>query len=344
MIATLFRRGAPKAGEFAKLKLALIADDLTDQCLRHECQVFPVTPLNARMLFATVKPDLLFVESAWDGHCRRWRYKIAAYPDHPERNNAALKRVVALARERGIPAVFWNREDGVHFERFIASAALFDRVLTVDASCLPRYRERLGTAARIGTLMFAAQPAIHAFDGIGERIARACFPGSYSTHIHASRRERQDMLLAAAASTIGLTIFDRNSRRKSGNYRFPPYPGSDVRPRVSHAETAAIYRGYRVSLNVNTIEDSETMFSRRLVEILSCGGMAVTTPALAISKHFNDYCHCVANTEEARERLTRLAAGYTTKDIAMMREGADFVHSHHGYRNRLQQILEMARS
>jgi hypothetical protein len=344
MIAGLFRRSAPSEGEFKQLRLALISDNLTDECLRHECQVFPVTPLNARLLFATVKPDLLFVESAWDGHRRSWRYKIASYPDRPERNNAALARVVALARDRKIPAVFWNREDGVHFERFIASAALFERILTVDSSCIPRYRERIGTSVKAGSLMFAAQPAVHAFKGIGERLPRACFPGSYSTHVHTERRNRQDMLLAAAGATIGLTIFDRNSGRRSANYRYPPYFGSDVRPRVSHAATAGLYRTYRASLNVNTVEDSETMFSRRLVEILSCGGLAVTTPSLAVKKHFTEYCHTVSNEGEARELFARLARGYSVEDLAMMEAGAAFIRSHHSYRHRLAEILEMAAS
>jgi hypothetical protein len=341
MIARLFRRGAPGDGEFSRLKLALITDSLTEECLSYECQVFPVTPVNARLLFATAKPDLLFVESAWEGHRKSWRYKIAAFPDHPERNNKALARVVALARDRNIPAVFWNREDSVHFERFIASAALFDRILTVDSSCLPRYCERLGLSIKVGTLMFAAQPAIHTFRGISERLPRACFPGSYSTHIHSARRARQDMLLAAAGSTIGLTIFDRNSARRAAYHRYPPYPGSEVRPRVSHAETADLYRGYRVSLNVNTIEDSESMFSRRLVEILSCGGLAVTTPSRAVEKHFAEYCHTVSNAEEARDLFTRLARGYSPKDIAMMEQGAAFIRDRHSYRHRIAEILEM---
>src|SRR5690554_1335639 len=100
---------------FARLKIALIADELTYACLRSECRVMPVTPWNARPLLQLWRPDLLLVESSWKGWLETWKYKMASYPDHPERNNAAVSRVVQQARERGIKTVFWNREDGVHF-------------------------------------------------------------------------------------------------------------------------------------------------------------------------------------------------------------------------------------
>src|SRR5687767_10822686 len=112
-----------------RLRVALIADELTTACLRHECEVREVTPrLNYRYVLSRWKPDLLLVESAWAGHGNCWKYKVASYADHPERTNERLRKVVEYARACGVPCVFWNKEDGVHFERFIDSAKLFDHV------------------------------------------------------------------------------------------------------------------------------------------------------------------------------------------------------------------------
>ena len=48
-------------------------------------------------------------------------------------------------RSRGIPTVFWNKEDPPHFDDFIGAAKEFDFVFTTDADCVPMYREALGT-------------------------------------------------------------------------------------------------------------------------------------------------------------------------------------------------------
>lgn len=331
---------AKPTGPFRDLKVALIADELTRSCLAFECQIRDLTPLNYRFFLKFWKPDVLFVESAWQGLGNAWKYKIASYPDRPERNNHTLRRVVAYARELGIPCVFWNKEDGVHFERFISSAAMFDYIFTVDENCIPRYRAVVGSQVPVASLMFAVQPAIHSPSPRGYGHRRACFVGSYSWHIHDRRRKWQEILFAASAD-VGLTVFDRNSERPSSNYRYPDLPWLEVRPSVHHTRTADIYRDYMISLNVNTVEDSGTMFSRRLIEILGCGGLAVTTPALSVARYFKEYCHIVSCEEEARELFGRLKNGLAPCDRLMSAAGAEYVLKEHTWAHRLEEIMKV---
>ncbi len=322
------------------IRIALIADELTSACLSPEAKVMHLTPLNYRWVLKMRRPDVLIVESAWHGLRQAWKYKIASYPDQPRRNNDTLRRIVAYARDLGIPAVFWNKEDGVHFERFIASASLFEHIFTVDENCIARYRAQVGAQVTVNSLMFPVQPAIHHFDGFHFKYHRADFVGSYSHHIHDSRRGWQDALFGAAArSGLGLTAFDRNSDRKSANYRFPPLPGVEVRAAVAHARTAGIYKDYLVSLNVNTVVDSPTMFSRRLVEILACGGVAVTNPSVAVERHFKDYCHVVHSEEEAVELFSRLKHGPSAEDLERAEAGALYVRAEHVWSKRLESIM-----
>lgn len=324
------------------LKIALVADELTRTCLRQSCRVLDLTPADFERSLRRERPDLLFVESAWQGWRNHWKYRIATYPDHPERNNADLTRLVQSAHDLGIPTVFWNKEDSVHFDRFIASAKLFGAIFTVDASCVPRYRAVVGEDVHVGALPFAVQPALHSFTGIDETARRgASFVGSYSRHIHDARRVRQDVLLEAAASMLGLTVYDRNSDRRGGHYRYPDFAGLKVHPKVPYARTAAIYKAHLASLNVNTIEDSETMFSRRLIEILACGGLAVSTPALAIDHMFKEWVHVVDGADAARELFERLARdGYSARDREMMHGGAEHVLAHHTWSHRLDTVLD----
>jgi hypothetical protein len=108
-----------------KLRIGIVADDITRAQLALECQLIGLTPLNYKFMLRFCRPDFLLVESAWNAQGGAWKYKIAAYPDVPKRNNHTLARMVAYARDLGIPTVFWSKEDHVHFDRFIASAKLF---------------------------------------------------------------------------------------------------------------------------------------------------------------------------------------------------------------------------
>ena len=139
-------------------------------------------------------------------------------------------------------------------------------------------------------------------------------------------------------SGLGLTAFDRNSKRKSGNYRYPMLPGMEVKKAVSYPKTAQIYKDYLVSLNVNTITDSPTMYSRRLIEILACGGIAVTTPAKSVDAMFAEFCHIVHNEEEMLELFARLKYGPSDDDLERARAGAEYVAQNHTWAHHLQQI------
>jgi spore maturation protein CgeB len=252
---------------------------------------------------------------------------MASYPDHPKRNNNALARVVDMAKNRGVPTVFWNREDGVHFERFIKSASLFDYILTVDENSVERYKKIVPPSAKVDTALFCVEPKIHSFSGFNFKSNAANFIGSYNVNIHERRRNWQHMLFKAAfKAKLPITVIDRNSNRKAKNYRYPANQYNlTVHPSVPYTKTADIYKDYTISLNVNTIEDSPTAYSRRLVEILACGGIAVTTPSLAVEMVFKDYCIVVSSLDEAVEVFSRLKHGASKDDLERAKAGSDFV-------------------
>jgi hypothetical protein len=318
------------------IKIGLITDALTETCLSMEANTVVITPLNYRWKLHFQKPDFLFIESAWHGSRRSWKNKIAS---SRKGNNKTLAAVVDFARKRNIPTVFWNKEDGVHFDRFIDSASLCDYIFTVDETCIPRYKAALGEDRPVQTLTFPVQHKLHKFEGFQFQSNSANFTGSYSRHIHDRRREWQDLLFGACHEAgVPLTIYDRNSGRRDLRYRYPEGLGLQVRPAVKHTQTVQIYRHHLISLNVNTIENSPSMYSRRLVEILACGGIAVTNPSPAVDRYFVDYCHVIQNSEEAVELFCRLRSGPSKSDLNMAKAGSEYVHSHHTWTQRLEAI------
>ena len=189
------------------IKIAAICDSLTGKALGLECDFKNVTPRNFVFVLCLWRPDVLLVESAWSGFRDSWKFKIASYVDDPNRKNSQLALVLRLARKLGIPCAFWNKEDGVHFDRFIDSAKLFDTVFTVDESCIPRYREALGNNARIESLPFAVQPRIHYPTQQLPKYGRTSFVGSYSHHIHDERRQWQDMMFRTFSKHTVIKIY-----------------------------------------------------------------------------------------------------------------------------------------
>ncbi|WP_373778632.1 glycosyltransferase [Glaesserella sp.] len=329
------------------MKIMLISDKLTASSLEYEGSYLSHLKCNfIANHILKLSSDCLLVESAWNGYKDSWKFKIASYPDHPNRTNEKLVRLVEKAKDKGIPTVFWNKEDGVHFERFIDSAKHFDHIFTVDQNCVERYRAVVPASTTVDVAMFPVQPRIHNYQGFQFKHCAANFVGSYSKHVHDQRRARQEMLFRAAQRAgLPVTVFDRNSARKSDNYRYPQAEfGLDVRPSLSYEQTADIYRQYAVSLNVNTIEDSPTMFSRRVVEILACGGILVSTPSLALNSLFKEYCHIVHSEDEAAALFKRLKFGPSAQDLERARAGADFVLNRFTWRHFLQQIENVVAS
>ena len=324
------------------LRIALIADELTTAALAMEAQVLPVMPHDPPWRLRRLRPDFLFVESAWRANGGRWKFRIASYDKHPLRSNRALRRLVRRARGLGIPTVFWNKEDPVHFDRFIDSARLFDHVFTVDADCVPKYRKALKEQGGVHVLPFVVQHRIHHPQRAPAEtlIPRAGFVGSWHAHRHPQRRALQRMLFAAASRHLGLDVHDRNSWHKWEAFRYPSDIPMNIHPAVPHEETARLYRRYLVNLNVNTVLDSPTMYSRRLVEILACGGLAATTPSLAVSRLFADFCHVVENEEQADALFERLARdGLSRRDREMALAGSEHVLRHYTWSKALQDIV-----
>ncbi|MFF7397942.1 glycosyltransferase [Achromobacter sp. NPDC008082] len=324
-------------------RIYLVSDDLTADALKHDVDLIHLSPLNYRLKAYFKRADYLLVESAWQGQNNQWKYKIANYPDHPKRNNKILRNLVDFAKNCGIPTVFWNKEDGAHFSRFIDSAKLFDHIFTVDENCIDDYRRIVPTATTINTLMFAVQPSIHYPIPRGRPANRATFIGSYGKHIHDARRAWQDMVFQAATDVqYPILVVDRNSDRKNDTYRYPSLSNITVSQRVPYSETANIYRNNAISLNVNTVTDSKTMYSRRLVEILACGGIAVSNPAASVQALFKDYCHVIDSADQARELFSRfLIDGPSSLDIERAMSGAEYVARNHTWSHRLAQISEV---
>ncbi|MDQ8936997.1 CgeB family protein [Acinetobacter rudis] len=323
------------------LNILCVLDDFTRKALAFEPYVHLdfANPKRRPLFFK--KYDFLLVESTWLGNQKQWKYKVANYPKHPERNNAALVRLIQWAKNHNIPTIFWNKEDPFHFEQFIHSAQLFDYIFTTDANLIQQYQVQCPNS-KIAALPFPFQPKIHypaPFSHIQSH--SSIFIGSYMRHMHHERRQWQDLCFEAAAP-FGLTIVDRHARRAktNKNYQFPQIDQLVYKEAVDYKKTASLNHQFQQAINVNTITNSPTMFSRRLIEIMACNRLVISNPSLAIDNLFPNLCETIETKDQAIALFEQLQQGYNPAQIEKINTARELVFQHYTVRSWLQRILQ----
>jgi ubiquinone/menaquinone biosynthesis C-methylase UbiE len=323
------------------LRVAAVLDTFSESCFGPECDLVTFRPDNWEAVLTKQPPHLLLVESAWQGNGGAWQYQVGTYT-YSESVGLPYLSALAWCRERGIPTVFWNKEDPVHFDKFKQAAQLVDIVLTTDADCIERYRALPKLRASVvDALQFAAQPRLHnpiAVDG--ERGAVPAFGGTYYRNRHPERRAQLEALLDAATGS-GLVIFDRTHGQESDSVGFPERFAPHIRGGLPYDEMVAAYKRYRVFLNANSVLSSPTMFSRRVFELLACGTPVVSMPSAGMERLFGDIVDAVDNTEDARSAIERLLSDDALWH-ARSSAGIRRVHGQHTYAHRLARVAALA--
>ncbi|WP_334158869.1 CgeB family protein [Achromobacter insolitus] len=326
--------GWPLPPDDGRVRVMSIFDEFSRECFAPQANLIEPRPDNATLLLERDKPELVFVESTWRGNKSTWQYRVAKYAHPP---GAELAALLAECKKKGIPSVFWNKEDPVHFENFIDSACGFDYIFTTAEEAIPLYKKR--TTARINALPFAAEATLHNPIGSGKRNSRVCFAGSYYANRFKERRDDQLMLLNAATS-FDFDIFDRNAGAVAKDFCFPEKFSPFVRGKLPYVEMNRAYRNYRVFLNVNSVIDSNTMFSRRVFELMACGTPIVSTPSVGIDRMFgNELVWLVQNEHEAKEAIGQLLNDeneWRRRSI----QGIRSIFAEHTFAHRFQQVLD----
>ena len=322
------------------LTVAVILDEFSSLAFQYEWNQVALDPHTWESELEASRPDVLFVESAWNGNGGQWKYQLTG-TSGPKKNFVAL---LEKCKVLGIPTVFWNKEDPPHYQDFLAAAKLFDYVFTSDSDRLPHYRNDLGHD-NVGVLQFAAQPALHnpirPRGGWHER--GVAFAGMYFAHKFPERREQLDLLLSAAArldskSVTNLDIFSRHAE-KSADYRFPSDLEQFVRGSLSYAEMLTAYKAFKVFLNVNSVVDSPTMCARRIFEISAAGTSVVSTPSAALGQTWEPGEQFIVETvAEAEHVLESLIRNPELSDRQLHRAQRR-IWSDHTYAHRAENII-----
>ena len=312
------------------LRIAAIMDEFTRGCFDPEATIHHLTAEYVVEQLIAFKPQLFFIESAWKGINDSWKLQVS-------NRGEALMQAVSWCRLHKVPIVFWNKEDPVHFATFLPTAATADWVFTTDIDCIPRYKAALGHN-RVGLLPFAAQTAVHNPLELYNRKDAFNFAGSYYLR-YPQRQQDFNTLIDVVSGLKDVDIYDRNANNPHPNYMFPERYKKLILGALPFSEIDKAYKGYRYGINMNTIKQSQSMFARRVFELLASNTVVVSNYSRGVRNFFGNLVICSDNADEIKKQLQPIVASdnyYQRFRLAGLRK----VLSSHTYQHRLAEIVK----
>ncbi|WP_284980198.1 glycosyltransferase [Arthrobacter sp. fls2-241-R2A-200] len=316
--------------------VGVILDEFSTQCFSPEARLWPISTRDFTEALDRLRPEVMLIESAWNGNDGDWAYHITG-PNGPR---PAFYSLIQACRSRGIPTVFWNKEDPPHFDEFLPAAKEFDVILTSEESLIPAYSGAAGHE-NVATLPFAAQPRIHRpLRDPQSRVGNVAFAGQYFAHKFPERRDQMSLLFPPSAE-LGLSIYSR-ALGGDPNYAFPEPYAEFVVGSLPYEAMIRAYGHHKVFLNVNSVPQSKSMCARRIFELSSSKTAVVSVESEAISGAYaSDEVFTVSTQPEAKEVIGRLVRDDLFRERATHRAWRRTLKQH-TYAHRMQQIYSIA--
>ncbi|MDK1389752.1 FkbM family methyltransferase [Sinorhizobium sp. 8-89] len=315
----------------SRLRVAAIMDEFTYTGYSPECDLQQLSVGNWQTELEDFRPELLLVESAWRGLNEEWGPKVG-------RLSREVQGVLEWCRSRNVPTAFWNKEDPVHFETFLTTAQKFDLVFTTDIDCIPGYKEGLGHD-RVHLLPFACQPEIHNPLEIAERKDAFCFAGAYYARYPDRTRDLDDFL-DKLSEYRPFEIFDRNFGKDHPDYMFPEGYKKYIIGTLPPSEIDRAYKGYTFGINLNSVKNSQSMYARRVYELLASNTRVISNYSRGLRLMFGDLVVSTDSGDEALRQVRRQDdMGLTARlRLAGLRKAL----SEHTYSHRLARVAHRA--
>lgn len=313
-----------------EIRVAAIMDRFTLDCFQPECILTELTPQDWRAEMEQAKPDLLFIESAWQGKDGLWHGKV-------NHCSVEISELTEYCHERSIPVVFWNKEDPVYTDVFMNTARCADIVFTTDMECIQKYKTELGHD-RVYHIHFAAQPKTHNPIEKYERKDKFCFAGAYY-HRYEQRCKIFDAFSKHFIETRGLDVYDRNYPSPRPEHKFPDFYNPYILGRLDPSEIDVAYKGYTFGINMNSVTQSQTMFARRVFELLASNTVVVGNYSRGVKNYFGDLTICTDDAKTLKNTLEQYCCDEDTRDRYRLL-GLRKVLTEHLCEDRLDEIIQ----
>lgn len=274
-----------------KLRIGIVADIFTYENLNYQYDCMYIKPgqkIESNMF------DIFFCESVWGGIDESWRDEVFMFD---KLKHTKIVAIINRCKKLNIPTIFYAKEDPIFFDNFKNCALLFDLVITTCMECVNKYK--LMGCKKVMYTTFLINPIIH--NPIKHNIVdRIAFPGSYYQFID-NRVNIMDNILNANNSNNKIDIYDRQHVHNKATdqikkmqinkdkCKFPTKYKLNIYPSLTYSQIIdQVYKKYKYILNINSISDSKTMFSRRVMEVAGCGTNIISNNSIGMINIFGD--------------------------------------------------------
>ena len=313
------------------LNIAIISDELTYENFSYECNLYALTPNNWMHIFENTDIDMFFCESAWEGRKKDnqcWRGRI--YKNHYVLFNTrkTLFKILDYCKNQGITTVFWNKEDPTYFGNpkydFSDTALRFDYIFTTAQECIEKYKQK--GHPNVNLLMFGFSPYLYNPLNSNTKIEQAVFAGSWFGKDSIRCKSLKILFDRVLKLNIPLLIYDRQLSTQKKTTTYPKEFQSYVHPAVAQSILGEIMKSSRYAINVNTVTDSETMFARRVYELMASNVYIISNKSTAMESCLSG--RYSKNSDDIPENI---------QDIC--RDNVNFVFRYHTNYNRLLKVV-----
>ncbi len=163
---------------------------------------------------------------------------------------------------------------------------------------------------------FVCQPKFHNLIDKSTRNSKAVYASSFYRR-YIDRAKDALMLFEISKLVTGLDIYDRYFNSDDPNYFFPETYQANIKGYLPVDDVDIAYKGYRYGINLNTVKNSKSMFSRRALELLGSGTIVVGNYSRGLNFLFGDITlssddglyledrfKCIANDDFLRAKLS----------------------------------------
>lgn len=314
------------------LTVACVLDEFTAECLSHEVKLIKVTQEAWQSQIEQNPPDFLLVESCWKGNDGNWGTITKG-----SGGDKKLSGLLRYCKQQGIPTVFWNKEDPPHYDKFGPIAKLFDLAITTDVNMVPRYKADFDID--VHPLSFGAQPRIHNPEPVIPRLPKAVFAGSYYGDKPKRCEDFNAVMGQLERAQVPYDIFDRNFQQGIEKFFFPDHYQDSIVGNLPPEEVWKAHKGYKYQVNMNSVQDSATMFARRVYESLASGTPVISNDSVGVRELFGDIVIMPGKQSIAVQLRALEASPSAYHELA--RRGVRAVMRGHTYGHRIQALCRL---
>ena len=313
-------------------RIGIVCDRFLYDSIRDAAHFVYLGPDDWQDRLETERIDALLFVSTWEGLHDDWIG--ASYPS--SEIGAKAIGLINECRRRGIPTIFYSKEDPPSYFGFLEYAKLCDYIFTSCEECIPYYKEDCRTD-QVRSVLFGINPALH--NPIGSHCTETkeekavLFSGTWMDKFPKRCREMSVLFDGILASDHSLTIIDRYYGKDK--FTYPEKYQAYTKPAVDHGELLQIHKRFDWAMNINTITDSGTMFANRTFELLASGVALLSNYSVGV----NSLLPCIFLAHDPEE-IPLILNGFTGEELySHQMMGVRSVMTGHTCFDRIAEIL-----